>query len=261
MVGAGVANIGSGLIVHWGGMRLPYLLSLIPCILNAALIMTIAEPKFHKREQKERVVTQLGRSVRAMAGTAVVRSLAIMWCVFAVAAPFEQEFSQLYMLKFTQSAIVVGLLWAVAALTFAVGSWVAHRARRQFAWHVGTALGLLIALGLTTHAWGLALFFGQTVFAQVALNHIETHVQHTTPSGVRTSVMSVLSSLGRIVELPFALLYGWLISRYGIFVMLRVLAVISALGLAYWMAVGVRRLGAVQLDAGEEVLAETIAKP
>ncbi|HSX07395.1 MAG TPA: MFS transporter [Candidatus Saccharimonadales bacterium] len=261
MVGAGVANIGSGLIAHVGGMRLPFLLSVIPCALNAVLILTIAEPQFHKREQKERVLRQLGQSIRIMARTAIVRSLVVMWCVFAVAAPFEQEFSQLYMLRFTQSPIVVGFLWAAAAAMFAIGSWAAHRARKQFAWHVAAALVLLIALGLTTHVWGLALFFGQIIFAQVAFNHIETHVQHATPSGVRTSVMSVLSSLGRVVELPCAIVFGWLINRYGIFVMLRVLAVVSAVGLLYWVIVGVRRLADVQLDGGEEVLVETVAKP
>ena len=260
LAGAGVANVASGFIVRFGNLQLPFFLSVVPCLVNLVVMASMHEPTFHKKEQAEQFLPQLGGSVRTMAASAVLRALTVVWCLFAVAAPFTQEFSQVYMLHYTTDPIWLGLLWAIAAFTWAAGSVVAHRARRWLGLAVLLSFGFLIALGFTTRVWGLALLFVQLAVGQVAFNLIETQVQDATPAAVRTSVMSVLSSLSRVVELPCIVLFGWLTARYGVFAMTRVIAVVSVVGVVYWLLAGGRRIKAT--TAAESLaIAEVVPKP
>jgi MFS family permease len=259
LAGAGVANIASGFIARHDNLELPFLLSVVPCAINLVVMAGIVEPHFHKQEQQGKLLPQLSNSVRALVGIAVLRSLTIVWCALAVATPFTQEFSQVYILHFTSNSITVGLLWAGAAFAWALGSMLAHRAKSYFGWYVGISLLPPLVLGFTTRAWGLIVVFAQLALGQVAFNLIETSIQDSTPSAVRTSVLSVVSSLGRIVELPAALLFGWLTLHYGVFAMTRFIAVASAAGLAYWLVRGRSRLKASH--AGGAVLIERFNKP
>jgi len=82
----------------------------------------------------------------------------------------------------------------------------------------------------------------QVVAAAAAHILIETHLQDATPSAVRASVLSVLSVSERLVRIPGSLLIGWLISSYDAFMAVNLVAVVGAIGLLYWLFVGMRRI-------------------
>ncbi len=237
LIGAAVANALSGFIATIS-ITLPFWLTLIPCALNMLLLAHITEPTFHKKEQQERFVRQVRGAAHAIVHVAVLRCLAIIWCAMAVSEVFKQDFSQLYMLQFTGSAVFLGFLWAGYAVAWALGSTLAHRLKDHLGKILIAMFCLTIALGLVHSVWGLVLFMLQAVLAAAVFVLIETQVQDATPSAVRASILSVLSTAGQFVALPSAFVIGWLIRSYDVFWALRLVAAVSILMLLYWLMVG-----------------------
>jgi MFS family permease len=242
LVGAGIANISGGLLAQVLPMQWNYLVTVIPCALNVWVLSGVVEPRFHRLTGKGTFVRELGDSLRLIGKTAVLRSVVMVWSALMIVEVFKQDFSQLYMLKFTDSTVVIGVLWAVYAFAWAFGSYIAHRLARWLTPLVLLSAGLTVALAFVQSVWGLGLFMAQVVAAAAAFNLFETRVQHATPSAVRTSIMSVVSTISRVVQLPSVLGIGWLIQRYDVFVTIQWLAVAMALVMGYWMLVGARRL-------------------
>jgi MFS family permease len=243
LVGAAVANVGGGLIAQVSGsLRLPFFLTIIPCLVNAGLLLSIREPTFHKELQRGRVLHDLGRSLRTIGRVLVVRSLVITWLTLAVAEVFKQDFGQLYALAFTSSAMLVAVFWAVYALLWALGSYLGHRLVKRLDGLLVLSCAATVGLGFIRSPWGIALFLVQVVASAAAYNLLETRVQQATPSEVRASILSVVSTLSRLVQLPFVLVLGWLISRGSVFAGLQLVAGVAALGLVYWVLVGRQRL-------------------
>lgn len=250
--GAGAANIASGFIAR-AGLEWPFFASIIPPILNILLIASIHEPRFHKELQKEKFLLQFAENVKAVSKIKVVRSLALAWCVLAgIIGLFTQDFSQLYMLKFTQSSVNLGLLWAIFAFALASGSYIAHRIHAHLSPVIMGAMGLIFIMALTEQSWSLIVFMLYAVMHTVAVMLIETQIQHNTPSAVRASILSFLSTLSRIVALPTALFLGWLIRSHNVFSAIRFIAIIAVATFIYWLLIGSGRL------KGHEAIQEVI---
>ncbi|HSW36766.1 MAG TPA: MFS transporter [Candidatus Saccharimonadales bacterium] len=252
LVGAGVANIASGFIAKFWGLRFAFFAALIPCFLNIILLIGLKEPTFHKNQNKEKVLRQLVASSRTIGAVAILRSLILVSSVMFALETFKSEFSQLYMLRFVSSAVALGLLWAAYAFTWALGSFLAHRLQSKLSLLIMVSLMLLIALGSTTSVWGIGIFMVEAVLSGAIYNLIEMNVQNATPSEVRASVMSVMSTLGRLVALPAVFFFGWIIRTYDVFWALRSVALFSFILLIYWVLVGRKRIaGSIATEPAE----------
>lgn len=97
-------------------------------------------------------------------------------------------------------------------------------------------------MGLTDAAWGLGLFLLQAFTASAANTLIETRVQDVTPSAVRASILSVISSATRLVMVPSSILIGWLIVEHSVLFVIKFLAVLCGVLLLYWLFIGMKRL-------------------
>lgn len=241
LAGAGVASLAGGFLANIS-LALPFWLTLVSCGLNLAVLASMREPTFHKRQQQPDFFGQLGQSARALFGIALLRSLTVLWCALGVSELFKEDFSQLYILHFTDSTVILGALWMTYALAWATGSMAAHRFKTQLDLLIVASLGLLVIISLTDTAWGIAIFMLQAIVSAAAANLIETRIQDATPSAVRASILSVVSSIGRLTWLPVSLLFGWLINTYDVFWALRFVGFVSGLALVYRILVGRARL-------------------
>lgn len=242
LVGAAIANVASGYIATYFSLRTAFVISILPCLLNMAVLVSIKEPHFHKQEVKEPFRSRFHGALVSIVRIALLRSLLVVWMVLAVAELFKQDFSQLYMLQFTHSSILLGYLWALYAFFWAVGSFLAHYLKPYIHYCIAAALGLFGSMSVVRSPLGLGLFMLQVIVAAAATNLIETHIQEHTPSNVRTSILSVLSSLNTLVMLPLSLLFGWIIRQYTIYGALTFVGVVCGIGLVYWLLVGRKRL-------------------
>jgi len=79
------------------------------------------------------------------------------------------------------------------------------------------------------------LFLVQAIAAAALINQIETRVQENTQSSVRTSVLSVVSTIGRVITIPASFLLGWLIRDYDALWAVRSIALVLGAILLYWL--------------------------
>lgn len=235
LAGAGVGNIASGFIAGHFSYRAAFFVTVVSCALNAVLLLTLHEPKYHKAEKKERMVRQLGKTVHAIASTKLLRTLTIILTALAIVDLFKDEFGQLYMLRYVSEPQYIGLLWALFAFSWSIGSLLAHRLRARLAWLIVFATVPLIAMSFVDSVYSLVLFMIQAVAGAALLNQIETRVQESTPSSVRASVLSVLSALGRMVAIPASFLLGWIITQYNAFWAMRFIGLIAGMMLIFWL--------------------------
>ncbi len=234
LAGAGVANVASGFIANHFSYSTTFFVTVISCVLNALLILSLKEPAFHKDEKKERVIKQLGQTIKTLVNTKLLRSLAIVMSALAVVELFKGEFGQLYMLRYVTEPQLIGLLWAAYAFTWSLGSLIAHRFRTRLNTLVLLTTLPLVFMSFIDNWFSLVLFMLQAVASAALLNQIETRVQENTPSSVRASVLSVLSALGRAIAIPASFVLGWLFTQYDALWALRFVAVIAVFTLLYW---------------------------
>lgn len=235
MVGAGVGNVASGFIAHHYGFRASYFVTVIPCVLNALVIVSLLEPKFHKAAAENRIIRQLGSATRTLFSIKLLRILTLLVTIFAVVELFKLEFAQLYFLRYISAPQAIGLLWAVYAFAMALGSVIAHRLRARLNILIYGATVPYVIMAFVDNWFAIVLFMVQAVAAAALLNQIETRIQEETPSAVRASVLSVVSTLGRAVMVPASFLLGYLFREYSAFWALRFVATITGLALLYWL--------------------------
>lgn len=249
LVGAGVANVASGFIATYAGFRTAFFMTVIPCLVNVLVIASIKEPTFHKAEQKEKITKHIASSIGALNKVMLLRGLAIIMTALAVVELFKSDYGQLYMLRYMSSPELLGILWAAYSFTWAFGSLVAHRLHAHLNVLVIATILPLVGMAFIDNWFSLVLFMIQSVATAALLNQIETRVQDITPSGVRASIISVLSSLGRLVSIPASIGLGWLIYARNIMWALYAVAVLGVciLGYWWWLRIRVEREKAVTL--------------
>lgn len=125
LAGAGVANVASGFIAQQYGYRATYFITVVSCLINILVLVTIREPRFHKADKKERVLSQLRVASSAISKIKLVRVLVIVLSVLSISELFKSEFGQLYMVRYFSSPQIIGLLWAAYAFTWSLGSLIA----------------------------------------------------------------------------------------------------------------------------------------
>lgn len=235
LAGAGVANVASGFLAHHYDYRLTYFITVVPCLVNVLLILSIREPQFHKLEKKERMLTQLGGVMSALSRIQLIRGLTIVLTALSITELFKSEFGQLYMIRYFSSPEAIGLLWAAYAFTWSLGSLIAHRFRAHLNALIICSVVPFILMSFIDNWFSLVLFMFQAVAAAAFINQTETRIQENTPSSVRASIMSVVSTLGRLISVPASFLLGWLFRDYSALVALQFVAVVAAITLLYWL--------------------------
>lgn len=235
LASTGVANIASGFLVIYFGYRVTFFMTVISCIANALLLLSIKEPTFHKAERKERIISQLSVTTKTIANIRILRGLAIIMSALAVVELFKIEFGQLYMLRYISTPQLLGLLWAIYAFTWSLGNFIAHRLKSHLNALVWLTTTPLILMAFIDGWVSLILFMIQAVAAAALLNQIETRIQESTPSHVRASVLSILSSIGRAVSIPASLLLGWIFHVYNAYWALVFIAAVATVTLLYWL--------------------------
>ncbi|MGB3023562.1 MAG: MFS transporter [Candidatus Saccharimonadales bacterium] len=237
LVGAGVGNIASGFIAsHWS-YRVTFFVTVISCLLNIIVMLSLHEPRYHKDENKIKFLFQVGSATKRIVTQRLLAVLVSMAVMLTVISVFFLDMGQVYMSSYISGVEAIGILWAVYAFALALGSFIAH----YFYRHVWVAVVLaslpVVGMMIFDHPWAISLIFVQAVGANILLNQIETRVQEHTPSSVRATILSVISAFGRFVAIPVSIYLGWLIEHAGIRVGLWVPTVAAAAIIVLSMAI------------------------
>lgn len=260
LAGAGVANVASGFIAEASSYQMTFYISLIPCLINALLLLTVREPRYHQQERKERLLRELGLATKKILHIRLLRILTIIMISLSLIELFKADFGQLYILAYTSDAELVGVLWAIYAFMWALGSVIAHRLRTRLTPLVLASTVPLVLIGLVDHWIGLVIFALQIVASAALDNQIETRIQENTPSSVRASLLSTVTAAGTAISIPMSFLLGWAFRDYGAFRAVQIMSVLGFVVLVYWMAIGRRALHADDALVAEPELIVTLSK-
>jgi MFS family permease len=235
LVGAGIGNIVGGFFAGYVSYRFSFYITITSCLLNILLLLTIREPQFHKKLDKQQFLRQLHAASRTLFAHRLLQALTVVITLLAIAELFKLDFGQLYLLRYVSEPQVIGLLWALFAFAMAFGSFVAHRFSARLPILIIGASVPYILMAVIDNWFSIALFMVQAAAAAALINQIETRIQENTESSVRTSVLSVVSTIGRIVAIPASFLFGWLIRDFGALWAVRFIAVVLGAMLFYWL--------------------------
>lgn len=236
-IGAGIADVLSGYVAGWWGFAATFWLTALMAAANIAVIATLRDPTYHRPEHTERAWRSLGRVLGVLMGSVWLRSLVVLYLAVTVYVSFQQDLSQLLILLYTDSAVVLGLVWAGYAFIAAVGSYVAHHFQTRLNSLVYFATVPVILMAAFNHPLSIGWFLVGVFGIMMMTLHLETRFQHEVPSDVRASVLSALSVMGRLVSVPVILALGALAQHQGAFAMAQVLALVMAGLLAFWLFV------------------------
>ena len=237
MAGIAISNVLSGILAGVVDFRFTFFITIVPCLINFFIVWSIREPKAHHSQQTEHPLTQLVKSAKIIGQVSILRSLIVIFSLISVTEVFKNDFGQLYLSRYVSSVEFIGILWALAALSWALGNLIAHRLRTRVSWLIAAAVIPLICMSLIDNAFSIVLFMLQHVAMAALFNQVEARVQEATPSSVRSSMISVLSSMGRVVSIPGSIVIGIIISHYDVVWGLRFATVIAVIALVFWFIV------------------------
>jgi MFS family permease len=244
MLGAAGGDIASGFLAQKFGYRDAYFFTIVPCLLNALVVLSLREPSFHNKINKTKVIYEASKAVITILRNPIIKSLVVVFTLVSIIEFFKLEFGQLYMLRYVSSARSIGLLWALFALAMSVGSLIAHRFHSRLNTLLVLSVLPLLCMSFVDNRFSLFFFMLQAVAAAALLNQIETRIQDSTPSRVRASVMSIVSTFGRFVAVPFSFIFGWIFQNYSQLVAVRFIAIIGLMAVTYWIVSIIRLPGA-----------------
>ena len=229
-----VAETLSGFLAHQFDFRFTYFLTIASCVVAIAILATVKESKFHKDAQHENAFKQLAGATKTIAQSKMIRTLIIILSALTIVQMFKNSFGQLYLGRYVSDIEIIGLLWAGGALMWAIGNLVAHLFRTWLNMLIVLNVAPLVLMAFIDSWFAIALFMIQHIAMGAFFNQTETRIQEATPSSVRSSVLSVLSSFGRAVIIPASFAIGWVIKEYDVFWALRVVTIVAVLTLLFW---------------------------
>lgn len=229
-LGAGIANLSSGVIAYFWGLRAPYLLSVLPAIVALVIALKLREAPYKPANKPHTPINYLQESLRTMQRS----KLAVVYASQLVIGVFVfmtiGEFGQITLLTYNSSEIWLGFMWAICAATVALALYQAHRLQHRLWQSILGYVGLLLAFAtlVTNPVLGTICFIA--VYAGVEAVHTisETALQHATKSVGRATILSGVNFIGNLLAIPIIWLFNSLLQRQGILFANRTTALIIA---------------------------------
>jgi MFS family permease len=204
LIGAGIANIASGLIAHAWGLRTAYFASIIPALLALAVIARLREPAFEKNSDSI-WYAHAGEALRTLRRHPVI----VLYTI--------GEFGQVYLLNFNISTITLGILWAIVAVFAAVGRTGAHFMQRRVGMLIGAfCIDLIVFNFAQAYLIGISIFCVIYGLNEALANVAESEVQHNTPSHMRATMLSLVNCAGNLFSIPVVLVFTTYNTHHGI---------------------------------------------
>lgn len=216
LIGAGIANIGSGLTAHAWGLRTAYFASIIPSLIALTVIARLKESVFEKKPESI-WYTHAGEAFHTLRRHSIIVRYTLLSVAASIVLYTVGEFGQVYLLTFHISAVTLGLLWAIVAIFAAAGRAGAHHMQRR-----ATLLVVAFCIGLTGFALtqnylvGIGLFWIVYGLNEALANVAESEVQHNTPAHMRATMLSLVNCAGNLVSIPIVLAFTSYNAHHGI---------------------------------------------
>ena len=202
--------------------RLTYFLSLPFVVLSLIVLFRFREPRLHETGERSSMREHLRVTVHAIVhrGRLIPIAAASVMAGLILQAMFE--FGPLWLITLSVSAVFYGPYWAGLVSTLGLGGLLAGRLRLDRSLPVATVVVVMVLASLTmTSSRNLAVLtvamIALTLLVVVAGIHLSRLMHDAVPSTIRTGVASGIGAVSWIFFMPFALGFGAVSKRSGVY--------------------------------------------
>lgn len=220
-IGAGIANILSGVIADHSTLRIPYLVSLVPVIIGIGLAAGLHNAPTPPKAAASSIGKRAWfRNIPTIFHILRTRPAALFYgfqiALAAVIFLTICEFGQIFLLSYDITATELGILWAIDAVVVAAALRAAYRFRTIP--RATVTLYVLILLGFSCITSPIAIILFMLVYAWSEIVHTvaETEIQHVTSSHIRATVLSAVTFMGNVLSLPFIWWFNQILHRHNV---------------------------------------------
>lgn len=233
----------SAVIVHYLQLRATYFLTIPFAVGSIISLHYFREPKEHKKQ-----VGQLLRAHVRDTFRAVMKKGEVFWIVLAlvlvsIVMKLILDFDQLWFIAIALPLILYGPFDAILLSSFTTGGFLSDKFKSDMFVIICGAVCLVSSLLLLTE-YRYLIIVAQTVIVTgmvVCTIIFERFMHDRLASSVRVGAASVVTTIGLIVFLPIAYLFGEMSDRYTVFQASWVIIVLLAASLASGFMVLVSR--------------------
>lgn len=229
-LGAGAANVLSGIIAHFIGLRAPYLLSVIPALVALITALTLRETVRAKPTAHSRLLDYPRQLISTVQHSKLAGIYAAQIIIGVLIFMTICEFGQITLLEYGMSSIWLGFIWAIDAGVVALVLHHAHRLQKR-PWQsvLGyVAILLLFATFIAHPIMGTLLFVATYAGIEAVHNISETELQHTIHSAGRATVLSSVNFVGNALAIGAVWGFNHTMQSRGIFEANQTAAIMAA---------------------------------
>lgn len=236
LVTGGLASI---VVATQMGLRETYFLSVPFALLSILALLAFREPRLHKNTEQHSIFVQIRHTFLAITrnnrAVPVVLSLILKSTVLFMMF----EFAQLWLIALEAPTGFFGFAGALLYAAIGFGGWGAQHLHatspKRTTLILGCILasigGLIVAHNIVAVAVLQFVFIGSMVALSIALSNM---LHDLLPSHLRASAASATSTLGRLLIIPLALLFGYVSEHFSIFSATYILLAL-ALAMSYFV--------------------------
>ena len=231
-----LSALAGGVIAAISSPRVTYFITAPLIALSIVALAAFREPHLHRADDSPSLRNQIGTTYRTILERGRIRQIIILMVFMSVLLQAILEFGPLWLVAMAAPAFLFGPHWAGLMGALGLGSVLGDRVPTS---RTGTArlAAVLVAgtvvLTVSHHAAVVIVVQATLSLVLVALSIVLTRKLHDAiPSTIRAGVASGVGTVTWIAFVPFALAFGFVSNRVGVFT-------------AGWMLVGVALASAV----------------
>jgi MFS family permease len=236
-----IGSLGGGTVAAVMGTRMTFFLTIPGALASIAALAVFREPRIHKAKEAGALTEHIRMTLRAVFAHRRLLPVLVMLVLTAALEYLLFEFAQVWLLALHTPTVWYGPANAIILAALGVGGFIAGhiRARQQLLIPLVAAM-LVGSVGLTViHniaavvACQFVVIMGAIVLGIFFLRDLHDNLS----AHIRTGASSAVSTMGRLLIIPLAILLGVASSAVSIFVAgwLIVMLVISIAGIVVYL--------------------------
>lgn len=209
-----------GFIAESVGMSEAYLLSIPVVLLSFIFLYFFHEPTLHKAETETRLLLHIKQVFHIVFRQKELAMLLVALIALGTLHNSTLEFGQLWFIAVSMPLLFFGPLNALVLSSFSIGGFLAKFIHQTSFIYFSLIIALLAAIGLTIPLHFALLGILQVILCAVAtaiLIALSHKLHDHLPSHLRSSASSTISTVTRMVMIPFILIFGFIAQQQSIF--------------------------------------------
>lgn len=217
-----IGSLLGGLLANYFGLRFVYFATVPVAVFSIIALIKFKEPRLHRPAIQVSIKAHVATTFKAVLKRDRLLPIMVVLVTAATLTYMLFEFSQLWVIALTAPIVLLGAINALVLSTIGLGGAAAgllklHKYPVMFA---ALLLMILCTLGLILSRNLVVTVVSMTLLGLclIGIHLVFTRLLHDSlDSQVRAGAASAVSTLGRLIIIPLALLFGFISNRNSVF--------------------------------------------